>query len=40
MLTSGVLVDWNVGKGGIDTGDLLRLPDEVLKKIAIVLGEQ
>lgn len=40
MLARGVLVDWRVGKRSITAVDLLSLPDEVLEKVALVLGEQ
>lgn len=40
MLLCGVLVYWCVGNGCVATGDLLGLPDEVLEKVALVLGEE
>lgn len=40
MLLGSVLVDWSIGEGGISGIDLLRLPDEVLEKIALVLCEK
>jgi hypothetical protein len=40
MLARGILVDWRVGKCSIAAVDLLSLPDEVLEKVALVLGEQ
>jgi hypothetical protein len=40
VLASGVLVDWCTRKACVCTSDLLCLPDEVLEKIAIVLGEK
>lgn len=40
VLLGGVLVDRRVGSLGVTTSDLLCLPDEVLEKIALVLGEK
>ena len=39
MLLSGVLVDWSVWRVEVALLELLRLPDEVLQKIAVVLGQ-
>jgi hypothetical protein len=40
VLAGSVLVDRCVGERGIAAIDLLSLPDEVLEKVALVLGEQ
>ena len=40
MLLGRVLIHGSIGCGCICTSDLLSLPDEVLKKVAIVLGQQ
>ena len=40
VLLSGVLVNWSIWKRCVSTGDLLRLPDEILEKIALVLGKE
>lgn len=40
MLLGSVLVDGGARESGASTGDLLRLPDEVLKEVALVLGEE
>jgi len=39
VLFRGVLVYGNTGLAGVSSGDLLGLPDEVLEKVALVLGE-
>jgi hypothetical protein len=40
VLLGSVLVDWSVWEGSIRTSDLLRLPDEVLEEVALVLCEK
>jgi hypothetical protein len=40
VLLGGVLVNWSIGKRCVGTGDLLRLPDEILEKIALVLCQE
>lgn len=40
VLSRGVPVDRRAGRYGAAAGDLLRLPDEVLQQVAIVLGEE
>lgn len=40
MLLGSLLVNWSTWESSISTVDLLRLPDEVLKKIALVLLEE
>jgi hypothetical protein len=40
MLLSSVLVNRCVGKRLVSTGDLLSVPDKILKKVALVLGEE
>jgi hypothetical protein len=39
MLLCCVLVDRRIGKGGAVATEVLCLPDEVLEKVALVLGE-
>jgi hypothetical protein len=38
VLLRSLLVNRSIGKSGISAIDLLRLPDEILKEIALVLG--
>lgn len=40
VLLGSLLIDGCVGGGGVATRDLLCLPDEVLKKVALVLGKE
>lgn len=40
VLLCGILVYWCIGNGCVATGDLLGLPDEILKEVALVLGEE
>ncbi len=40
MLLGSVLVDRSIWNGCISTIDLLRLPDEVLEDVALVLSEK
>ena len=40
VLLRSLLVNGSIGKSGISAIDLLRLPDEVLKEIALVLGQE
>lgn len=40
MLLGSLLVDWSVRGGCVATADLLSLPDEILKELALVLGEK
>lgn len=39
VLLGSVLINWSIWRGGVATTDLLSLPDEVLKKVPLVLGE-
>ncbi len=40
VLLGGVLVNWGIWKRRVGTGDLLRFPDEILEKIALVLCKE
>lgn len=40
MLLCLLTADWRIRAGGISTFDLLRLPDEILEQIALVLGQE
>lgn len=40
MLLSGLLVHWGAWNGSVSTIDVLRLPDEVLKEITLVLAKK
>lgn len=40
VLLGSLLVNWCAGSGCIATRDLLCLPDKVLKKVTLVLGEK
>ena len=40
MLLGSILINWRTRKRGVCSADLLRLPDEVLEKIAFVLCEE
>lgn len=40
MLSGSVLVDRSVRRAGIGAVDLLGLPNEVLKEVALVLGQE
>jgi hypothetical protein len=40
MLLSSVFVDRSVRGAGIGAGDLLSLPNEVLKEVALILGQE
>jgi len=40
MLLGGFLVNWRTGEGCVCASDLLRLPDEILEEVALVLGEK
>jgi len=39
VLLGSVLINWSIWGGGVATAHLLSLPDEVLEKVALVLGE-
>jgi hypothetical protein len=40
MLFGSVLVDWCIWESCIPSLNLLRLPDEILEEVALVLGEE
>lgn len=40
MLLGSVLVDWSAWNCSVSSADLLRLPDEILQDIALVLGKK
>lgn len=40
MLLCSLLIEWSIWCSGIARADILCLPDEVLKQIAFVLGEE
>jgi hypothetical protein len=40
MLLSGVLIDRRAWQILVATGDLLSIPDEILEKVSLVLGEE
>lgn len=40
VLFSGLLANWSARKSDISTLDLLRLPNEILEQIALVLGKK
>ena len=40
MLLSGVLINRCAGQALVATRDLFSIPDEVLEKISLVLGEE
>ena len=39
VLLGGLLVNWSIWGGSVAAGELLGLPDEVLKEVTLVLGE-
>ena len=39
MLLGSLLVKWSIWSGSVAAGELLSLPDKVLKKVALVLGK-
>jgi hypothetical protein len=40
MLLGGIFINWSTWSCGISSIDMLRLPDEVLEEIALVLGKE
>ena len=40
MLLSSALVHWGIGKLRVATSEVLRLPDEILQQISVILGEK
>jgi len=40
MLLGGILINRGIWEGGVCPSDLLRLPDEILQKVAFVLGKE